>query len=78
MTKTAAKVNSDFIDMVTELIKALVRTSENPRGVMVGVHNAFVHGEILDEAGIDCSEKDLEDLFEGFDKSIKALSHMED
>ena len=50
-----------------------------PKEFMIGIHNAFVHGDIIIEmSGNDFGEEDnhLEELFEGFDKSIKALEEI--
>lgn len=70
--KSAIEVN----EITEQFILKLIKLSENPHQVFVGIHNAFVHGEILHEVGqTDLGENDclLTEFFEGIDKASGAL-----
>lgn len=71
MTKQLATVQVN--DVVTEFIKSMIKLSEDPRQVMVGVHNAFVFGDIFDEIDFDITEGELAQIFEGLEIIDKAL-----
>lgn len=75
----AVKTNHlDTTDTTEQIIRQLVKLSESPLSVLVGVHNAFYHGEILREAGLDSNDDDLGELFEGLDKAIAVCKRLED
>ena len=59
--------------VVTDFIKLAIRLSEDPYQVIVGLHNAFVFGEIFDEIDFDITEEELGRVFEGIDIIQKAL-----
>jgi hypothetical protein len=69
----------DKIKMVEGIVKGLVKEFElTPAEIMIGVHNASVHGEIY-EGGVDFGKEDelLAQFFEGMEKSIEAANKME-
>lgn len=58
------------------LNKAISENCIDPEHLMIALHNACTHGSSLEEAGYNVNEKDLGELFDGFDKSIAALRSM--
>lgn len=64
------------VDLVDEVVKGLLRGGISPRTLFVGIHNAFVHGEILKEADVEFTDKQLEKLFEHFDDLIAVAKKM--
>lgn len=53
---------------VRGFLKAGVRLEE----ILVGVHNACVHGTAIEEAGGEITDEQLSKLFDGFDTAIAA------
>jgi len=43
---------------------------------LIGLHNSFVHGKILEEEGTDFSEEQLGQMFEAFEKLIAISKEM--
>lgn len=66
------------VDMVRDVVKVWINNGISPRIVMSGVHNAFVHGQILLDNGFDLDEDDkiLGELFDGFDICQKAMKKL--
>ena len=65
------------VDLVDAMVKTLIAQGIHPAKIMTGVHNAFVHGEVLHNAGYAITQENLTKLFEGFDMSIEALRAVE-
>jgi hypothetical protein len=67
--------------MNPELLEATFRTwmlnGIPARQILTALHNTCSHGAILEECGFEVPEKQLCKLFDGFDKSIKALKKIE-
>lgn len=63
--------NRDKVDLVTAMFETLV-AKVGLHETMVGIHNAFVHGELLDNTGYDFEEIDLEELY----KHLEGLTHV--
>ena len=66
-------------EVVEHFIRMLVvEAKADPRYIMTGIHNAFVHGEILHEADFNLGENDehLQELFRGIDIASAALKKM--
>lgn len=66
-------------EVVEHFIRMLVVEAQaDPRYIMTGVHNAFVHGEILHEADFNLGENDehLQEFFRGIEISQAALKAM--
>jgi hypothetical protein len=63
-------------DVVDKLVRGLVEQPEDLYDVLVGIHNAMCHGEILDHAGIMYSDDHLELFFKGMDKALKAAKQI--
>jgi hypothetical protein len=59
-------------DVVEKLVRGLVQEPEDLQDILVGVHNAMCHGEILEEKNIMFSDDHLVLFFKGMDKCIKA------
>jgi hypothetical protein len=76
VTQQSAAV--EINEVVTEFIKTMIKISDDPRQVFVGIHNAFVFGEIFDEIGFDFSEEQLGQLFNGIEMCQDALKKMEE
>lgn len=67
------KINTDFI---TNIMKEMIRNS-GTKNFFVALHNTFVHGEILEETGEYCTDKQLGQLFEHFDAIISIVKEFE-
>lgn len=65
MTQQFATV--EIRDVVAEFIKSMIKLSDDPRQVMAGIYNAFVHGEIFEEIGFDITEEQLVKVFDGIE-----------
>ena len=65
-------------DLVEHFIKMLIQQEVQPSSIMSGIHNAFVHGDILTECHLDFTEKQLEEMFQHFDGLIKIMKAIED
>ena len=73
MSKQANKVNVDMVDAMQKVLISSVGLATT----FTGLHNAFKHGHILDENGIDFTSEDLSALFdhlEGLCKISRRLS----
>lgn len=64
-------------DVVEGMIQGIVMAGMSPREIMVGISNAFVHGECLEKIGLTVPEESLKKLFEGFELSIQAMKEIE-
>jgi len=68
-------------EVVEQFIRGLVVVGGDPVAIICGVHNAFIHGEILEDRDDyrDTEKcKYLGRLFDGFDKSLDALRAMKE
>ena len=69
------------IDLVEEMVKGLLRGGVYPDELLIGIHNAMVHGEILKEVGFTDfgkGDRQLSNMFNGFETSIKAARKIVD
>ncbi len=71
MQKQLAVVETS--NVVTEFLKTMIKLSDDPRQVVVGIHNTFVFGEIFEEIGFDITEEELTQIFDGIEAIGKAL-----
>jgi len=62
-------------ELVTNMIEMLVEKLEiSPLQILVGVHNAFVHGDIFANMATNAEiDEHLPDFFDGLDKAAKAV-----
>jgi len=58
-------------DVVENIVRGVLKAGVTPQALFVGIHNAFCHGEIFEECGIECSDKQLGELFEHIDALSK-------
>lgn len=65
------------IDMLETIFRGLVREGLKPSLILTAFHNICCHGDLLEETGWNVTDKPLENLFKGFDTSLKALRTME-
>ena len=66
-------------EVVEHFIRSMVKEAgADPRAIMVGVHNAFAHGDILVEANYDVGDNSvhLEEFYRGIDIAQVALNAM--
>ena len=63
--------------MIESQTKAFMREEIHPVDILIGVHNAMAYGNIFDEVGLDISDEQLEQLFEGLGETIKVLGELE-
>jgi len=69
------------VNTMTHLVNGLLKAGHDPRDIMIGFHNAFVHGQNLSDHTdyeLDDDDINLGKLFEGFDMCIKALKNMKE
>lgn len=45
-------------EIVTEFLKTLINKGASPNQIMIGIHNVFYHGEILEQNGYSPLEDD--------------------
>jgi hypothetical protein len=64
-------------DIVDGVVKSLVETT-SVRTFFVGLHNAFAHGEIMTEIGLDFSDKELGEMFDHFEGLVKIAKKIEE
>ncbi len=65
-------------DIVEGMVRGMIKAEVSPVGIMIGVHNAFSHGECLTDAGLDVPEEALKKLFDGLDVAIQAMKEIEE
>ena len=65
-------------DTVESLVRTVIKTGTDPQQILIGIHNAFVHGEILEYTDYIVDDLNLGRLFDGFEISISALKQMRD
>jgi len=66
------------IDHVTELVKtAIVKEMISPQELMVAIHNAFVHGEILEKVGYSVDDEQLGRLFDHFEALMQEAKELD-
>jgi hypothetical protein len=66
------------VDIVENVVRGLLRGGISPRELFSGIHNAFAHGEILEEIGVEISDKHLEEFFEHIDKIGKIMKKLQE
>jgi hypothetical protein len=64
------------VNVVEATIRMLIAQDVSPSEVMSGIHNAFVHGELFEEAGYNVNDKDLGKFFDGIETAQKAVKRM--
>lgn len=75
MTQQFATV--EISDVVGEFVKSMIKLSDEPIQVVVGLHNAFVHGQVFADLGLYPTDKQLENLFDGLEKMIDAVKSIQ-
>ena len=70
------QVASYGVDIADNVIRSLVK-SVGPRKFFTGLHNAFVHGQVFKDAGIDVNDEQLGQLFEHFEGLIAVAKDAE-
>lgn len=60
-------------ERVETIIRGLIDKGCDPRALFVGLHNAFVHGEILIQNGYEITDKQLGKFYKGIKKCSKVL-----
>ena len=70
------KADAVQLKMLETMVNALIDSGVKPSHILVALHNSCVHGERLEKAGWTVTEQNLSDLFDGFDKSLKAFNEM--
>lgn len=76
MTRTLATV--EINEVVEKFIREMIKLSENPRQVLTGIHNAFCHGDILEEIGLSFTDQQLTDIFNDIDEIGEILGQIQD
>jgi len=67
----------EVIDILEGQMKGLIENNNaSPLDCLIAVHNLCAHGTMIENAGGVVYEKELGNLFKGFDKSIKSLKIM--
>lgn len=64
------------INIVEESVKGLLRAGVKIDEILVGIHNACVHGEAIADTGGHVTDASLKELFAGFETSIAAATKM--
>jgi hypothetical protein len=64
-------------ELLEETFATWINNGVKAHTILVALHNACVHGTIFTENGYEFKEKTLNNLFDGFDKSLKALGKIE-
>ena len=64
--------NQSLGEVVERMVRGLVKEPDDLFEVVVGLHNAMAHGEILESADIMFSDDHLVLFFKGMDKALKA------
>lgn len=64
------------IDLMEATFKAWILAGVPTKDIVIALHNACVHGEVMAEAGETITDANLEQLFEGFDRAIAAAKSM--
>lgn len=64
------------IEMLESIIKNLIQVS-TPADFASALHNAFVHGEVFEEVGIEFTDEQLSRIFDGLDIIVKTCKELE-
>lgn len=75
ITLRNAVETSEFVET---LVRSLVKTGSTPRQIMVGIHNAFYHGELLTGAEQCFTDEQLGRIFEHIIALQTVLKEIED
>lgn len=65
------------IELIEATFRAWICESVLASNILCALHNACAHGQVLTDNGANVTDKQLGKLFNGFDKSLKALRKME-
>ena len=60
-------------DIIEGMIRGMIHQGVSPCAILVGIHNAFVHGDCLISEGLYVSDQSLQQLFDGFEMSMQAM-----
>jgi hypothetical protein len=63
-------------DFVESTIRGWIKGGITPSDILIGLNNACVHGEIMNEAGLDVTETNLAQFYAGLDVSLAASKTM--
>lgn len=63
-------------EFIETTIRSWILAGYGTDNIVIALHNACVHGNAQVEAGEHVTDKNLEDLFDGFTLSIKAAQDM--
>lgn len=67
---------ASMVDLCESMVRGIIKGGVSPNELLVGMHNAFVHGELFGEADLECSEESLGKLFNGLDIAIEAAKEI--
>lgn len=62
------------LKLVEATIRMWILEGIPPSMIGIGLNNAFVHGEIFDDAAMECSEDTLKELYQSIDSFMGAAS----
>jgi len=65
-------------EMLETMFGSLIMAGLKPSTILVALHNVCFQGELLEAVGYNVTDATLQELFDGFDRSIDALCEMED
>ena len=66
------------VEVVESVVRGFIKGGVTPHEFFVGIHNAFCHGEILEQCDIECSDKQLGKLFKHFDALIEIAEEFDE
>ncbi|MCI0562278.1 MAG: hypothetical protein MN733_27645 [Nitrososphaera sp.] len=64
------------IDLLEATFRAWILAGVPTKDIVIALHNACVHGNVMTEAGENVTDANLEQLFAGFDSCIEAAKSM--
>jgi len=65
------------LELIETTFRIWIREGVLASDILCALDNACAHGQVLTDNGANVTDKQLEKLFDGFDKSLKALRKME-
>lgn len=66
------------IDAVEGMVRGMIEKGVPPHELMIGIHNAFAHGECLKKAGLEFTDQQLGAFYDGIGKAQGALREIWD
>jgi len=69
-------MSTEDIDLTSDLIRRGVKHMGSKK-FFVALHNAFIHGEVFEEAGEHLEDEELGKLFDHFDGILDILKSVE-